>query len=31
VFDIVGIRLRKIPFTPGRVKAALSADDFQDN
>jgi CO/xanthine dehydrogenase Mo-binding subunit len=25
VFDAVGIRLRQIPFTPARVKAALNA------
>jgi CO/xanthine dehydrogenase Mo-binding subunit len=25
IFDAIGVRLREVPFTPNRVKAALTA------
>jgi CO/xanthine dehydrogenase Mo-binding subunit len=31
VFDAVGIRLRRIPFTPGRVKTALEENKNQES
>jgi nicotinate dehydrogenase subunit B len=29
VFDATGVRLRRVPFTAARVKAALAADAFR--
>lgn len=30
IFDATGIRLREVPFTPGRIKAALSSKNEED-